>query len=180
MQKDSRFRQDESGQWWYHFGKKNPCRCRAYPKTCEQCGKEFIQSPIKRQDGVPVKHCSRECGVRAAYERPEVREQFKGEKSHLWKGGKVMRRGYVFVHAPDHPSCQGNQKRYVAEHRLVMENVEKRFLKPHEQVHHRNGDRADNRPENLELWQTHQPPGQRVHEQKHCPTCTCNEGHKHD
>ncbi|WP_404433291.1 HNH endonuclease [Microbacterium lacus] len=37
-----------------------------------------------------------------------------------------------------------------------------RPLLPSENVHHRNGDRADNRLENLELWSTTQPSGQRV------------------
>lgn len=37
-----------------------------------------------------------------------------------------------------------------------------RPLEDHETVHHRNGDRADNRLENLELWSTSQPSGQRV------------------
>lgn len=37
-------------------------------------------------------------------------------------------------------------------------------LLKHEVVHHRNGDRLHNRPENLELWSTSQPKGQRVQE----------------
>jgi hypothetical protein len=43
-----------------------------------------------------------------------------------------------------------------------MEQKLGRSLLPHENVHHINGNRLDNRVENLELWSTKQPPGQRI------------------
>ena len=72
--------------------------------------------------------------------------------------------GYVSVIIEHDDWCQPmvNGDGRVLEHRLVMARHLGRCLKSHEDVHHRNGVRDDNRIENLELWASKHPPGQRV------------------
>jgi hypothetical protein len=67
------------------------------------------------------------------------------------------------------PDCNGylvekvaGQRRWELQHRLRMEEKLGRKLLPDESVHHINGQRDDNRLENLELWSRYQPSGQRV------------------
>jgi hypothetical protein len=69
------------------------------------------------------------------------------------------KQGYILLFKKGHPSA--NAGGYVLEHRFVMEAVLGRQLLPDESVHHKNGIRDDNRPENLEVWAGKHPSGQR-------------------
>lgn len=85
----------------------------------------------------------------------------KGKRSSNWKGGRLKDKfGYIQIWKPEHPNAK--IAGYIHEHRLVVSEDLKRPLESFENVHHKNGDRADNRLENLELWNTQQPAGQRV------------------
>jgi uncharacterized protein (DUF1330 family) len=75
----------------------------------------------------------------------------KGERANSWKGGRYTNdQGYVLVTVRDHPYAQKHHG-YVPEHRLVMEQQLGRYLTKGETVHHINGNRSDNRVENLQL-----------------------------
>ena len=78
----------------------------------------------------------------------------EGKKWHTAKNGYVVR------FDPENQNASSNGQVY--EHRHVMSEMLGRPLRQGENVHHKNGNRSDNRPENLELWVQGQPSGQRV------------------
>lgn len=119
----------------------------------------FAKQPICAIEDCNKKHTA--LGFCQSHYRDFVTFCDKHKNSIDWSSyGERQDKGYKELYRPNHPWC--SKKGYVKEHRLVMESVIGRHLQPHETVHHKNGNRRDNRPENLELWSVRQPKGQRV------------------
>lgn len=72
----------------------------------------------------------------------------QGKKHPHWKGGVEITHGYRWIMCKEHPK---NNKGKVVEHRLIMEKHLGRILESSEIVHHINGNKLDNRIENLEI-----------------------------
>lgn len=109
--------------------------------------------------GYAAKRIGREIGtsretVRRFLEKQgiEVRSRFGGINHKDWAGGvNIDRNGYRRICIPyDHP-LRENASRQMLEHRFIMASYLGRKLEPFETVHHINGDRQDNRIENLQL-----------------------------
>lgn len=80
----------------------------------------------------------------------ESRKKCVGEKSSSWKGGKrISHGGYIEVRKKDHHRTRKNG--YVFEHILVAENKLGRKICVNEHVHHKDGNKQNNNPDNLEV-----------------------------
>lgn len=83
-----------------------------------------------------------------------------GARCPAWKGGRYKTRdGYINVKVKKEETPR--KSGYIFEHRLVMQRSLGRQLLRTETVHHKNGQRDDNRIENLELWGKSHSSGQR-------------------
>lgn len=79
----------------------------------------------------------------------------RGENNPAWRGGSYIEpeKGYRLIRMPEHPRARANG--YVLEHILVAETILGRRLKPNEEVHHKDRDRANNEPDNLHIYDSH-------------------------
>lgn len=143
-----------------HEGKKN--KGFYYKCKCDNCEKDFSRA-VSNVGSSKHQFCNRGCSDKykvgrtsSKATRKKMSDAKKGKKPGNWKGGwRITNKGYKVVLKPRHPNANGHG--YVAEHRLAMEKHLDRYLEPEEVVHHINEIRADNRIENLMLFES---PGQ--------------------
>ena len=110
-------------------------------KNCTICNTPFVKRKNRKQIT---------CSLKCRSIRWKKEGTFSLKNNTNWKGGiSTYPDGYRIVKQPTHPFADKNG--YVREHRLVMEQKIGRYLRPDEMIHHINGNRKDNRLENLEI-----------------------------
>lgn len=128
---------------------------REHNRICKQCRKVFIVK-IKATKSTAM-YCP-ECRTKIF---SEVNQKKTSTGTYLSHDRRLMPTGYIMKKVG---------KEWLAEHRVIMEQILGRPLKKGESVHHKNGIRHDNSPENLELWLGAIRYGQRATD-IHCPKC---------
>jgi len=99
-------------------------------KVCEHCHKNFETGG--RAGRSKQRFCSRRCSA-----------ILKNKHGIL---GRKFNNGYTYIADSKHPHAN---RGYVAEHRLVAEKMLGRTLTPRDQIHHLDGNKANNDPRNL-------------------------------
>jgi hypothetical protein len=131
---------------------------------CAVCGreKETQRCWLKK---VKTPTCSRTCngklrvlalaGHCGNMKGRKRKDRLLGKDNPSWNGGRYVEpgKGYVLVRDPSHHRARKNG--YVLEHIVVAEEILGRRLKLGEEIHHSNHIRADNRPENLKVYDSH-------------------------
>ena len=115
---------------------------------CQMCKRPYQVRATELRRGRYT--CGGQCAVYARSYSNIGREGLYASRNGNWKGGIVKHcKGYIYQYAPHHPR-QWNG--YVLQHILVAEDKLGRYLLPGEVVHHHNGNKADNRAENITVF----------------------------